>query len=511
MHSKIIKIAIFTTGVSGIVAEYILSTLASYFIGDSITQWALIISTMLFSMGIGSRISKRIDGNLIFAFIVTEFILSVLISYSTLFTYLSIGKTQYYGIVIYSLSIAIGMLIGLEIPLVIRINKSYQNLKVNISSVLEKDYYGSLLGGLFFSFVGLPYLGLTYTPIILGSLNFIIAIAVFVILKDQLLKHHRRWIVYGIAFVTLVFIFGIFYTEPIILSGEQKNYKDKIIYSEQSRYQKIVITSWKDDFWLFINNNQQLSSLDEFLYHEPLVHPAISLLKNPKDVLVFGGGDGCAAREILKYESVNKIHLVDIDPAMTNLGKNNPILKDLNDNAMNDDRVIIINEDAFKYLEHDKQYYDLIIIDLPDPKSIELSRLYSFEFYKMCHHSLRPNGIIVTQAASPYYSPKVFKCIEKTLQAASFSTLKLHNQVLTLGEWGWVIGAKSLNEDEIMRILKSTDFNQIDNKWLNNEAINLITSFGKNVFIDSEDSIHVNKIHDPVLPKYYRDGAWDIY
>ena len=179
LKSNILKLSLFATGLSGIVAEYILSTLASYFLGDSIFQWTLIVSVMLFSMGLGSRLSRFLETDLLKKFIIIEFILSLLTSFSSLLAYTAAAYTVYTGIIIYSLSILIGLLIGMEIPLVVRLNDEFEALKVNISSVLENDYYGSLLGGLFFAFVGLPYLGLTYTPFILGGINFAVAIFLF--------------------------------------------------------------------------------------------------------------------------------------------------------------------------------------------------------------------------------------------------------------------------------------------------------------------------------------------
>ena len=194
----------------------------------------------------------------------------------------------------------------MEIPLVIRINQEFQNLRMNISTVMEKDYYGSLAGGLFFAFVGLPYLGLTYTPIILGLVNFSVAIVLIFILWKKLKNKVKRRISSLAIILSVVLISGFFVSQPIIKYGEQKKYKDKVIYSKQSRYQKIVVTQWKNDYWLYINGNQQLSTFDEQMYHEPLVHPALKLSKTPYNILILGGGDGCAVREVLKHEKSKK-------------------------------------------------------------------------------------------------------------------------------------------------------------------------------------------------------------
>jgi spermidine synthase len=511
IKSNILRIAIFATGLSGIVAEYILSTLATYFLGDSVLQWTMIMSVMLFSMGLGSRISKGIQNHLLEKFIFIEFALSLLVAFSSLIAYTVAAWSAYTGIVIYGLSILIGLMIGMEIPLVVRLNQEFQTLRVNISSVLENDYYGSLAGGVFFAFVGLPYLGLSYTPIVLGLVNFAVAVGLFIVLWQKLEVRLKTRIVSLAGVVGVILIAGFFVAKPIIQFGEQKKYKDKIVYSEQSKYQKIVITQWKDKFWLFINGNQQLSSFDEEMYHEPLVHPALSLTKTPHNILVLGGGDGCAVREILKYPDVKKITLVDLDPAMTNLGKNHPILTEMNKNAFSNSKVEVINTDGYNYIENTDEIFDVILIDLPDPKTIEIGRLYSYEFYSKCYRHLRKYGVIVTQAGSPYFAPKAFACIDKSIEKAGFSTIPLHNQVITLGEWGWVLGAKNISKENLKKELIDLQFSSIETKWINNEAMSLITSFGKNYFKTDSSTIEVNEIHNPVLYKYYLNGTWDIY
>ncbi len=510
-RSFALKLALFATGLSGIVAEYILSTLATYFLGDSVFQWTMIVSIMLFAMGLGSRLSKYLKSNLLQKFIIIEFTLSILTSFSSLLAYTAAAYTVYTGMIIYTMSILIGILIGMEIPLVIRINREFENLRINVASVMEKDYYGSLLGGLFFAFVGLPYLGLTYTPFVLGAINFIVALGLFFLVRSHLKKKLRLGLT-GFALATAMLLtIGVTFATPVILYGEQQRYKDKIVYEKQSRYQRIVITQWQNNFWLYINGNQQLSSLDEAMYHEPLVHPAMSLSKNPQHILVLGGGDGCAVREILKYPQVAHITLVDLDPAMTDLGLHHPILVNMNEGALRNPKVSIINKDGYNYLEQTEAYYDMILVDLPDPKTVELGRLYSYEFYKLCNRHLRPNGILITQAGSPYYATRAFLCIDKTMRKAGFNTQQLHNQVLTLGEWGWILGAKGTAGLDIKSTLQNMRFENVKTAWLNHEAMSLITSFGKNIYAFTADTVEVNTIHNPVLYQYYLKGNWDLY
>ena len=512
--SFVLKAAIFATGFAGIVAEYILSTLATYFIGNSIFQWTIIVSLMLFCMGLGSRISTKITKNLVRNFLLLELSLSLIVSFSSTLVYTIAAFSTYYEILIYSLSMLVGLLIGIEIPLVVRINKEFEDLKTNISSILEKDYYGSLLGGVFFAFIGLPILGLSYTPFVLGLVNFFVACIVWYRFKNKIIPKQKRIVNFLLVSTLLVLIAGLSFTKEVITWGEQKKYKDKVVFSEQTKYQNIVITEWKDENWLYLNGNLQFCSIDEEMYHEPLVHPIMQLHAKPQNILILGGGDGCAVRELLKYSSVKSIDMVDLDSKMTQLGKDHPVLVSINEGSMHSEKLSIYNKDAYAHLELDNNsFYDVIIIDLPDPRSIELGRLYSHEFYSICYRKLRPNGYIITQAGSPYFATKAFQCIEKTMQSAKFSTIPLHNQVLSMGEWGWVIGAKNNtnSKNELKQQLQSLEFSTISTKWINNEAMQLITSFGKDVFFNNHKEIEINKIHNPVLYQYYLNGNWDLY
>nr|WKN36641.1 polyamine aminopropyltransferase [Tunicatimonas sp. TK19036] len=509
--SYILKLSLFATGLAGIVAEYVLSTLATYFLGDSVFQWTMIVSLMLFSMGLGSRLSQFFEKDLLQKFILVEFTLSVLCGFSALFAYVASGFTLYTGLIIYCLCILIGLLIGLEIPLVIRVNDTFEALRINVASVMEKDYFGSLLGGVFFAFVGLPYLGLTYTPFVLAFVNFSVAILLLGILWKHLSGNNRKLLGSIGAGVGALLLSGVVFAKPVILFGEQQRYRDKVIFEQQSRYQKIVITQWKDDYWLYINGNQQLSSVDEVLYHEPLVHPAMTLAPHPTEVLVLGGGDGCAIREILKYPSVTDITLVDLDPAMTKLGKEHPVLLGLNDSSFYSPKVKIHHEDAYTYLEKADTFYDVIIVDLPDPKSVDLNRLYTLEFYRLAYHHLRKNGVLITQAGSPYFATQAFKCIYETMNKADFQTAMLHNQVVTMGEWGWVLGVKTTSDVNVKERLQQLSFKNTPTEWINHEAMQLMTSFGKNIYVSASDSVEINQIHNPVLYQYYLKGNWDWY
>ena len=508
----ILKASIFATGCAGIVAEFVLSTLATYLKGNGVFQWTVVMSLMLFAMGLGSRLSRHIRKNLLDNFIIIEFILSALSASSAALAYGLAAFTVNVNLFVYALSLLIGGLIGFEIPLVTRLNESHEALRTNIAGVMEKDYYGSLLGGLFFAFFALPHLGLTYTPIVLGAINFLVASA---LLWSFLGLTARPRLLAGAFALCLAYLIGLaVLAEPVVMYGEQSRYKDKVVLSRQTAYQKIVLTRYRDDYWLYINGQLQFSSFDEQRYHEPLVHPALLLAADRSEVLILGGGDGLALREILKYPEVKKVTLVDLDPVMTELARTQPILTRINRGSMADPRVEIVNRDAAEYLRESGRLFGVIIIDLPDPDSVDLMHLYDLGFYRLVAKSLGVGGVMVTQATSPFFSRDAFLCLYKTMKASGLSVLPYHNQVPTMGEWGWLLAASSamISESELKARTMGLDFGRVETRFINRDAMTAMAHFGKDTFYPGwEEDLRVNTRHRPVLHTYYGRGAWTVY
>lgn len=511
-QTRTLQVAMFATGCSGIVAEYVLSTLATYLLGNAIFQWSIVMSMMLFSMGVGSRVSRSFRNNLLDTFIIIEFSLSLFCAASGAIVFGFAAWTEARIFIIYSLALVVGLFIGMEIPLATRINSDYQALRSNISAVMEMDYFGSLLGGLLFAFLLLPFLGLTYTPLVLGTINF--AVAGFLFLRFKHLIRSRRLITVLFVLVLLVLTALAVAVRPIVRYGEQKKYKDLVVLSRQTKFQKIVMTRWKQWYWLYINGDEQFSTYDEERYHEPLVHPAMALALNPERILVLGGGDGLAVREILKHKIVKKITLVDIDGVMTDLAQHHPLFTAINQGAMNDPRVTVLNMDASSFLDQDDGLYNVIFIDLPDPDSMDLMHLYAQGFYQDLLKRLARGGMVVTQASSPYFAKKAFLCIDKTMVAAGFVTLPYHNQVPTLGEWGWVLGTRrrDITGERLKTAASRLEFNDIKTRFLNPDAMQAMVLFGKGLFDTGDaDKIKINTISNPVLLQYYQEGSWGIY
>jgi spermidine synthase len=274
------------------------------------------------------------------------------------------------------------------------------------------------------------------------------------------------------------------------------------------------MTQWKRYYWLFINGQAQFSSFDEEKYHEPLVHPAMTLTADRREILILGGGDGVALREVLKHPDVVSVTLVDLDKEMTDLARNHPVLVEINQGSMNSEQVEVVNMDARAFLRENHDLYGVIIIDLPDPDSVDLMHLYSLSFYRLVRRHLIRSGALVTQATSPYFSRKAFLCIMKTIREAGFSALPYHNQIPTMGEWGWILGMRKeeLDEKTLKRYALTRDFTDLKTRFLNRDALISMVHFGKGI-VDEEvvEKISANTEINPVLHRYYLSGKWAMY
>ncbi|MEJ5300667.1 MAG: polyamine aminopropyltransferase [Thermodesulforhabdaceae bacterium] len=505
--SKIIKLAVFVTGFSGILIEYIISTIASYLLGDTLFQWALIISLFLFAMGIGSRITGYIKSDEAICFVVVESLLSLVIVVSLTGAYASMAYPVAVRFVLYGSTLLVGILIGMEIPLLIRLNSRFADLALNLSRLLEKDYIGALVGGIFFAFIGLSRFGPLTLGILVALLNWLVALIFWLYFGHQIAK--GRAVAVIICFVGVLTCAALPFGNAVASWGEDRKYRDEIIYSEQTPYQKIVITRWRQFFWLYLDGHLQFSSYDEYRYHESLVHPAMLASASRENVLILGGGDGLAAREVLKYRDVKNVTLVDIDPAITNLARTHPLLVDLNDMSLKDPRVRVINDDAGAFLDRSPQIWDVIIIDLPDPRTPTLERLYSVEFYRNCKRHLSRGGVMVTQATSPVFSPYAFWCIVKTMEEAGFYAVPMHAYVPTFGDWGWVIGSDFPEEILRSRIESHWDYVTFSVKFLSLEVLKTLFIFSPADKIDFQ-KVEKNSFLKPVLYQYYRQGLWGL-
>lgn len=530
-------------GGCGLAYEYTLSKVSSDLLGNSARQWALIIGVMMFFMGIGSDCQKKISDQKIFdRFIAFEIILGVLGGFGPICMLWSYGAfSSHFILVQYFFISAVGFLIGLEIPLLMRINEAYsKELKDNVGTILKMDYIGALAGALSWVFILTKFFSIVETAFVLGLINVTTGILALFFFKDKMKRF--RWLA-GFSYCSILILFvGFILAKPWSSYAEQHLYLDQVIFSKTTEFQHIVLTkSSAGDFSCFINGHLQFNSEDEHIYHENLVHPAMTIALRKRKVLVLGGGDGLAAREILKYPEVEEIVLVDIDPVVTDLASTHPLFTELNDNSLKHAKVNIINNhnlesigeedlyvrnrrakhkhseskvasirivniDAAKFVEEIPGRFDVIIIDFPDPNALELAKLYSTEFYQNVKKRLAADGVLVQQSTSPIHSKEAFLCIGRTMKGAGLAVVPYHDNVPSFGEWGWWIGGiKGIHSEfEIRNRLLSIPILTKSTRYLTLDLLKGALEFGKGQLTTKETE--VTTLTSSKVYEYYRLG-----
>ncbi|SEH07242.1 polyamine aminopropyltransferase [Candidatus Venteria ishoeyi] len=511
VHAPLLLLtATFFIAVSGLVYELLTGTLSSYLLGDSVYQFSLVIGLFMTAMGLGAYFSRFIQSKLSLAFIQIQMLLALTGGLSAPFLFYAFTYLDNYSAFLWLSCILTGSLIGLEIPLIIRILQHYQILKLNISNVLTADYIGALAAALLFPLVLVPQLGLMRTSLLFGLLNLLVAaLAVWIFHTDIIIRQRLKMIVTEVVLIATVLGSAMVYSEQLLQFFELRLYQDEVLFARSTPYQRLVVTRKGPRFRLFINGNLQFDSLDEYRYHESLVHPAMSLSRQRQQVLILGGGDGMAVREVLKYPDVAQVTLVDLDPTMTDLFRDNPLLKQLNDKSLSHPKVKVVNADAWQYLQQSQAFYNVIIIDLPDPHHISLSKLYSQAFYHLLSQHLARDGMLVTQATSPFYARTAFWCIAHTLAASkdalshenTLYTQAYHNYVPSFGEWGFVLASHQQIFWETANFQQQLPENL---RYLNTHVLENAIIFPPDM---QELETEVNRLQQHPLLRYY-ETAW---
>lgn len=441
--------AAFACAACGLVYELALVALGSYLVGNSITQASIVLSVMVFAMGIGSLAAKPFQRHAVAAFALVEGVLALLGGLSVLGLYAAFAWLGLYVPALVAVAFLIGALIGAEIPLLMTLLQRIrrQDAGSAVADLFAADYVGALIGGLAFPFLLLPAFGQIKGALVVGLVNAVAgSVVVLWLFRGQLGHAVRTGLWAGLAGVLVVLGGAYALADGFEVSARQALYRDPIALAERTPYQEIVITrsvalSGRPDLRLFINGDLQFSSIDEYRYHESLVHPALAGSRG--NVLILGGGDGLALREVLRYRDVRGVTLVELDPEMIRLARSQRELAELNGHAFDDPRVRVVNADAFGRLREMSERFDAVIVDMPDPDDVATAKLYSVEFYGLVRRALAPGGRLAVQAGSPFFAPKSFWCIEASMRAADLATTPYHVDVPSFGDWGYVLATAS--------------------------------------------------------------------
>ena len=486
---------------AGLILELLLVTQASYLAGNATLATGVVVGTFLAAMGLGAwlteflAVSSTPRAALLRCLFLVELSLCplCLLGPLALFQLFAVDGPLWLAVVV--LTILVGILGGMELPLITRLLETQQQLRQVLARVLALDYFGSLLGALSFPLLLLPTLGLLPTAAALALVP--IGCACWLSWTFDDLRRWRRGALFSIPLIAA----GGFFSIPLGDRIEDSLYSDPVISRTQSRFQRIVLTRRRGDMRLYLDGNLQFSSRDEYRYHEALVHPAMAAHPNPKRVLLLGAGDGLALREVLRWPNVERVDLIELDQAMLTLAQEHPALQRLNQNSFADPRVNVEVGDAFGLLPDLPGPFDVVIADFPDPDTAAVARLYSVGFYSRLLPLMGSNGVFVTQASTPFFTPLVLASIEKSLQHFPVKTHPYSVTVPSFGPWGFVLAHREK---------KPLTFQPVpfEARWFDRAQLERMLQFPKDYRPSDQNSVQANRLSRPILIDYQRRDRW---
>ncbi len=439
--------SVFVVAACGLVYELAAGALASYLLGDSVLQFSTVIGSYLFAMGVGSWMSRFFDRQLPAHFLRIELLVALAGGFLPALLFMAHAYAPgAFRALLYGMVGVVGILVGLEIPLVMRILKREVALKNLVSQVLTFDYLGALAVSVAFPIVLVPHLGLIRTGLLFGLLNAAVAVWALWVFRHELRRFGAHAVACGLTLAVLAA--GFVQADAVTSLAEDKFYQDRIVLAATSPYQRVVVTQGRTGAKLFLNGNLQFAERDEYRYHEALVHPAMAAFGAPRRVAVLGGGDGMAVREVLKYPSVESVTLVELDPNMTRLFAQDPAMARLNGGALSSAKLTIVNADAFQWLQGSVlppallDTFDVIIVDFPDPTNFSIGKLYTNSFYALLAERLSASGYAVIQTTSPLVARQSYWTVATTIESVGLTATPYHANVPSFGEWGYLLASR---------------------------------------------------------------------
>jgi spermidine synthase len=495
--------AVLLVAVCGFVYELVIISLGTYLFGNSVEQVSIVLASFVSAMGLGSLLSKRLQKHPVEAFVAIESALALVGGTSAIVLYAAFAWVDVYTVALIFVSSSIGILVGCEIPLLMAMLQRIRPEQSgnSLADLLAADYLGAVIAGVVFPLMVLPSLGQIDAALAVGALNGSAGLLILWLLGSELSIKRRATLL--IPLVAVLAGLGVVasYAHSFEVDARQALYDAPIVKAQNSKYQQIVVTeSPEGDVRLFLNGDLQFSSIDEYRYHESLVHPAMA---GPHSrVLILGGGDGLAMREVLRYPDVKRAVEVELDPAMINIARHDPRISRLNQGSLNSKRVDVVNADAFTWLRHQSERFDVVIADFPDPDDAAIAKLYSVDFYALLRSSaLAPGARLVVQAGSPYFANNAFWSIARSVQAGGYGTTQYHVDVPSFGDWGFVLAQQG--PPPPLRLSTPTKL-----KFLDQHELTAAATFP----VDRREprGIQVSTLDRPLLVNYERT-AWKNY
>ena len=484
----------FVLAACSLLYELLIATSVAFLTGDTLVTYSLVIGLFLTGLGIGSYLAGKYQQNTLGRLVKIELLLSLVGGCSVILLHLSLIATPYFTLSWIVLTLLVATLSGFEVPLLTYLLKNHRNKSKEsfFATVLSFDYLGGLLASLLFPFLLIPYLGTVSTGLLVGLVNALCALYLLRGTSDKLLK-----ILTGILIVVLLIALGL--AGRIYQTLESYLYRDNIVYSEQSPYQRLTLTRAGGNTSLFLDGKTQFSERDEYRYHEVMAYTLFSYLPPQKENLnlaILGGGDGLLAARLRDFDSrIERVTLVDLDPAVIELGRSNELVRVLNQSVFDWEKLEVITADAFTTLPGLTDL-DGVLVDFPDPQDLPTARLYSREFYTTLRSTLTSDGMFITQATSPWSVPKTFWGIHKTIRSRFDHLETFQATVPSFGsEWGFIIASN--------QPLQTSTIETTSTRYFTTSAAH---ELHKDHYLSDEEytGLQVNTLNNLILTTYYR-------
>jgi spermidine synthase len=409
----LVLLCVFVCAACGLVYELELVALASYLMGDSVTQASVVLSVMVFAMGIGSLAAKRLRYRAAAGFGMVEAVLALVGGCSAMALYAVFAWTGDWGgawrdgprFLLVGFSLAIGVLIGAEVPLLMvliqRIRR--QDPSGAVADLFAADYVGALVGGLAFPFLLLPLLGQLTGALLTGVVNAVAGGALVLgLFRRDLSPRGRRLLIVANVTVLGVLAGAWGQVDAFERAAREALFGAPVRYAERRGEREIVLTGDADGPpGLYLDGQFAGGGPGARRRAAELVRPVLDAGPRAR-VLVLGGADGVAVREVLRASGVRRVDVLDTDPAVVRLARTDPGLTALNGRAFDDPRVRVVSGDVFEQvrgLARDASAYDVVVSDLPDPvRTDDSAKLYSEEFYGLVGRVLVRGGRVVVGA-----------------------------------------------------------------------------------------------------------------
>ena len=479
----------------GLVFELVAATSAAYLSGDSVTRFATVVGTHLSAMGVGAWLTRHVHEQPGRRLLEAQLGASLAGAATAPAVFLAYGRGAWMLAVLYAMVALTGVMVGAEVPLLLRVLRRRMDVKTLLARVLGVEYVGALVGSLLFALVALPRLGMLRAGVAFGIANALAGLLALRALGPDLgpRDEARR----RIAAVTVALVALFLGTFRLTRHTDEEVSLGPVLYATQTHYQRIVVTRQHAGLNLFLDGNLQFASWDEHRYHEALVHPALAAAPRRARVLILGGGDGLAAREALKYRDVRAVTLVDLDPGMTALARDASWLRALNRDALRDPRVRVVNDDAMVWLGAGTDRYDVAVVDFPDPNNFALGKLYTQRFYRLLRARLADDAVVTVQASSALVARRAFWCVVRTMEAAGFGVEPYHAFVPSFGEWGYVRASVGRAPPALGPLPAGL-------RYLTAETWRAMTALPPDM---GPVEVEVNRLNNQVLVRYYEE-AW---